>query len=395
MIKFIIKMAISIKKFELLYFYITFHSQMFDWLKTDVAPLKTAEPLNNHHLLSYYLFIRHGARVPVVAWPNYPQIDWMSLIGASYSESVPRRRPIVNGQKIDLSKSPLFGRLIDSGVKQEEDLGELYRHYLVDQQKLLPEKFDPTLIRVRSSYAARCIESGTCLLDKMYPPESPNEELIIETGERGTEALVPHPELNDYFRSRAKEFMQTPEFIKRRDEIPSVIKQMFSAKDIDFLMAGDFIHCLKFNGFEIPQLVKDTPGLYEQMMSNLAFYSTGFINSVGRPAYGPALDLLSEAIHNFLNKKDQYRFTLFSGHDCSIAAILVSLGICELQTVPPYASHLAIELWQPNSDSGDSIMNSDNLILRFVLNGQVLKLNGKETTSLKWFMKEIALKPID
>lgn len=51
------------------------------------------------------------------------QIEWKA--GEAYADkSIKRRIPIVNGKEIDFSQSPKSGRLLDAGIKQQENLGK-------------------------------------------------------------------------------------------------------------------------------------------------------------------------------------------------------------------------------------------------------------------------------
>ena len=53
---------------------------------------------------------------------------------------------------------------------------------------------------------------------------------------------------------------------------------------------------------------------------------------------------------------------------------MVALGYLDLIAPPPFASHLAVELWQ-----------TEKPCLRFVYNGEVLQFKGKDLTPLDEF----------
>lgn len=369
---------------------------MKGWVTNLVAPLSVPPPLRNAKLVSYFLFTRHGARAPIYPWSNYPldQVKWK--YGESYkNKSINRRIPIVNGVEVDFSKNAKSGRLLDIGIQQQESLGKLYYNYLVVQNNLLPheDQYDLSKIFIRSSVSPRCVESASSFLQGMYNPKSSNEKLFIQTGKFGDEILCPHPELNEYYIKKSKIFQQTEEFRRRVSLIPQEIKDMFPNNEFTQLLAGDFPYCLKFNGYQLPKIIEEDNKryqkitnrnspcygeLYRLLASNLAYYSTGFIDFVGRDAYGPIFQLFNSHLKKFLNKETDVKFTLFSGHDVSISGFLVGLGIVNKEAVPPYASHLGAELWEANSQ----------LSFRFTLNGEVLKIGNSDTIEIEQFINK-------
>lgn len=369
-------------------------TKMKGWVSTRVAPLAVPSPLRNGTLLSYYLFTRHGARAPIFTWSNYPadQIEWKS--GEIYNnKSIKRRIPIVNGKEVDFSKSPKSGRLLDAGIQQHENLGKLYYNYLAVQNKLLPleNEYDLSKIFIRSSVSPRCVESGVSFLHGMYKPKSEGEKLYIQTGQFGREILCPHPELLTFVKE-GQIFKENKEFKRRISLIPQEIKDMFPNKEMVQLLAGDYPYCLEFNGNKLPKIIEDdnkkcqimsnnnnSPfigDLYRILLSNLAYYSTGFINFAGRITYKQIFKLFGKRLKMFLNKEADAKFTLFSGHDCTISGFLAGLGFVNLDSVPPFASHLGVGLWELNS----------KLVLRFAINGEVLNIDHSETMEVEKFL---------
>ncbi|KAK8839142.1 hypothetical protein M9Y10_032615 [Tritrichomonas musculus] len=370
---------------------------MKGWAVTQEAPLTAPPLLHNGKLLSCYLFTRHGARAPLFYWSDYPADELNWSYGESYKDkSVKRRLPIVNGKEYDFSKVPNKGRLLDAGVKQQENLGKLYYNYLSEQTKLLPpsNNYDLSQIYIRSSVIPRAIESAVTFLHGMYNPRTNLEKLSIETGQFGSEILCPNPDLNDFFKQKAKLYSQTPEFQKRISLIPQQIKNSIPDNQVDQLLAGDFPYCLQFNGYRLPKIVEDDNKRYQMMVhsktecfgslfhflnSNIAFYVSGFLEFVGEKAYRPVMELFVSHLKKFLDKKTEVKFTLFSGHDVTLSAFLLSLGIINRDGVSPYASHLAAELWE----------RQNKLLLRFAINGEVLKIKNSETIEVEEFLKKV------
>ncbi|CAN0385483.1 unnamed protein product, partial [Hapterophycus canaliculatus] len=56
------------------------------------------------------------------------------------------------------------------------------------------------------------------------------------------------------------------------------------------------------------------------------------------------------ALHGSSGKGFRTKFVLFSGHDTVVAPLLAALGAYDCRW-PPYASHVAFELWSKPSPS--------------------------------------------
>jgi hypothetical protein len=80
-----------------------------------------------------------------------------------------------------------------------------------------------------------------------------------------------------------------------------------------------------------------------------------------------------------LERKSRVLFTLVAAYDVNLASIVAGLGHGDLIGRPPYASHVAVELW-----------HLEELFVRFVANGQVLKVAGQEITPLSEFRKRFS-----
>ncbi|KAK8875597.1 hypothetical protein M9Y10_005766 [Tritrichomonas musculus] len=381
------------------------------------------KPVSNGCLLMLFLITRHGARSPSQDWAKKEYAgNWEC--GNRFNTGF-WRTPIVNGKKMDIYKnnpnevefltekekqesSSFFdlskneykvafppscpnGNLLDLGVDQLVDLGKLYYHYLVNTTKLLPSKFNPKNILVRSSFVPRCVESAVAIINGMYPPENNSEILNITTGQYRNEPLCPYSESTDEFVELSKEFVKKDEFKKRKEYFEKLknLHKYLNAKldnEMDNLVVADFLNCFRCSGNELPlppyneknsndDEVALTKNDYEQLMSNMAFWEAGFLDFAGNLSYSPIFQLILEHIDKMFSMDEQTaKFILFSGHDVSISAIMVALGYLDLIAPPPFASHLAVELWQ-----------TEKPCLRFVYNGEVLQFKGKDLTPLDEF----------
>lgn len=121
----------------------------------------------------------------------------------------------------------------------------------------------------------------------------------------------------------------------------------------------------------IPSVVTDE--MFQVAMNDTAFYSSGFFRQYVDDGVGSVWRLLLAAIDARLTGNFQVRFTLFSSHDATQAAILVALGY--FNEMPPYGSHLLVELYD---DKGGPK-------LRFSYNGRVLNVHGSDLVPLQKF----------
>jgi hypothetical protein len=139
-------------------------------------------------------------------------------------------------------------------------------------------------------------------------------------------------------------------------------------------MIGDLFihyHCGRNDiGYKLPE------GVYEQMVSDLAVLGYGY-NVFKEQTYGPLRKLLLDEIEAQYAGESKVRFTLLSGHDLTLIAVLSAIGYYNDTMSPPCGSQLAVELWYVNRP-----------MLRFVLNGEVIKVQGKEMIPLSTFKRD-------
>ncbi|OHS97988.1 histidine acid phosphatase [Tritrichomonas foetus] len=363
------------------------------------GPLRLPIPVKGATLLSLFLFTRHGARAPADVYGRADKIGNWSC-GTIYSKFPLRRIPIVNSEilsnfyeqspeKVNFPPLCQNGQLTDLGVEQHENLGKLYRKYLIDETHLLSNEFNPNEIYLRTSFIQRCIESSLNLLHGMYPPnKDENLYINITTGAYMNEPLCPYHRSTPKFKELTVDFLKTPEFLERKRFLDNYKINIFKVMNITnikhdeimYLFPGDFLNCYRCSNQELPldesqNEIDDV--LFAQLMSNMAFYEAGYFKFVGNLAYQPIFQLMDDEIEKILTKQKQTKFTLFSGHDTTLSAILVGLGYDDLIAPPPFASHLAVELWLEHGEH----------YLRFVYNGDIIDYQGKRMIPLDEFRK--------
>lgn len=366
---------------------------------TCVAPLRLISPLNMT-LLSVFVFLRHGERTPVDRWmPKNdtreiwycdgddaiaPQMQSFVRSNPSNPDSHPHRRyhTTLDPKQIPFPKNCAKGQLTLEGMRQLKDLGAFYHQKLVSERNFLPEYYDPSLVEFRATYSDRAVRSLTSFLVGLYPnADDPDEIITFLTGTlSGREPLNPDPygclELQEAY----AKFIETDEFIKFRDRAWDVHDSLYKAIGLEkdhenWQWIGDWLYSYYCNSRDdlialIPKEVTDYS--FEVAMNDTAYYSNGFFDKNRDIPAGPIFRLLYEAIDKRLSGETKTKFTVFSAHDTTIAAILAYFGHANMRGIAPYRSHLAVEMY--DSPQGP--------LLRFSLNGDVITIDNQEMISL-------------
>jgi acid phosphatase len=302
----------------------------------------------------------------------------------STDEATNRRFHIIYDEPLlPLNSSCRNGDLILEGMRQHEELGQWYRKRFVEELHFIPERYDSDVIGLRASSSDRCIRSLISFVNGLYPPQFPDEFLRINTAVNNKEVLSPDPYwcpelINDY-----AEFMQSEEFARRRDRAKDVQAELYKYLGLEWdgenwQWLGDWMYSFICSNQSIPDVV--TPEMLEVAMNDTAFYSTGFFSYYPDDAIGGIWRVLISSIDAVLSGNARTKFQLISAHDSTLSAILVALGCVELDRIPPYRSHLLVEMY----DDGGLVQ------LRFVYNGEVLKVKGQDLISLPRFKIMIA-----
>jgi acid phosphatase len=356
---------------------------------TCVAPLETIPPLNLT-LLAVYLFTRHGSRTPTENWTFHrdPQ-NWTcdssdARSPRTFSLNFPnqnrRFRLFFDESIVPFTTNCDLGTLTLNGMIEHEELGQFYRHKLVDSLHLLPDLFDSDLVSLRSSSTDRCVRSLISFVNGMYPPAFIDELLTVQTGAE-RESLRPGLDLCDDLLTDTVAFMSSAEYSRRAANAKVVQKPLYDYLNltwdgINWQYIGDFLVTETCSGHSIPPVATDE--MLETAVNDTAFWGAGFYATCPHDGVGPIWRVLIKEIDELLSGNVRTRFWLNSGHDITITTILVALGYVDLRGWPPFRSHLAVELY-----------DGDPPVLRFVYNGKVLRVKGEEVISLPRFKVKV------
>lgn len=377
------------------------------------APLDSPPPFPNATLLAILLFVRHGMRSPEQLW-NFPGNEghW-ECNGTRYFSKF--QNVMVNNQpynhyefnssnKYKFPPSCDKGSLINQGTNQMFDLGKVYYNYSLFNNLISPinASYDLSKLSIRSSFVQRCIESALSFLNGFFDQYNGTiqQNLDIETGKMFEEPLAPFPGGSKLMYEDALKFIELEEYktrINRSEEIISNFKKYLNVTypihEIESFTFGDYINTLRCSNQE-DAVIKTinheepteenliTPELHKEIMKNMVFMEAGFCNFSRAPSIAPIYKLILQKLKKITSKKPKTVFNLFSGHDGTLAALMTAFGM-EIEFPPPFASHIAIEVWKQNDSS---------YILRASFNGRVIK-----TVPFKEFKKsaKILIKEYD
>jgi hypothetical protein len=111
--------------------------------------------------------------------------------------------------------------------------------------------------------------------------------------------------------------------------------------------------------------------LFKRMLADMVAVELGYISATRDATYVPLKAMVLRELGAQFAQEKAARFRLFSGHDVTLIAVLAGIGYKGLETPPQYASHLAVEIW-----------HSDRPYVRFVFNGDVIPVDGRELLPL-------------
>ena len=281
--------------------------------------------------------IRHGDRTPYKALPTAPY---------SWPEDL--------------------GQLTALGMQEEYFLGKSMRHVYITQEKLLAENYQADQIYVRSTDIDRTLMSAQSLLLGLYPlgsgPVLANGEFALPNGyqpipvhsisiKRDTLLLarnVKRTEFNNLVDQyvaitdcwKKQETVLKPKMKKWRKALDMPIKSIY-----DIPSLGDNLYVRTVHNVPLPSK------LSPQEIKEIIYYGSIILAQEYQPKQIGALTgkklLVAERdnMQKVVNGESSLKFILYSAHDISILAFMSAIG-APLEVDPPYASHLAIQLYQ-------------------------------------------------
>lgn len=358
---------------------------LFSSISTDsqcVAPRITPEPVNNMKIRYAQVLLRHGARAPLNALlPMNHRGYWTCdsddaiaprMHGAQRSD-YRRFKHVLDPRLVAFLPNCRTGDLLLEGMEQHKRLGEMYADYF-DSIGLFDQYPKDEEIHARCSNIERTLRSAQSFLHGFYPPGQPNTTLTIETGSDEYSLLRPGNFCKD-MENESTVWAASEDYKKFvADNWPAVadfaekIKVEQSGDNLNLIC--DYIATHFCDGKQIsPEITDETINtcrkalgfnLYDRYSKNPFVYASYTMREI--------LNIANAALAG----NNTYKFTVNSAHDSTVAAIYqylagqVNVRAPNSDFIPPYASHLLMEIWDDS--------NNEHYV-RFVFNGEIVKLS--------------------
>lgn len=358
-----------------------------------VAPLKTPEPINGKKLRFLQLLIRHGARAPLQAWlPSTARGYWLcdsdeAIAPRMHAAPVDRYRrfkQVFDQRLVDYPPNCRSGDLTLSGMDQHDKLGQLYHNYLFAQHRLFNSlPVDPEETYFRCSDIERTFRSAQGFLHGVFPPQSPNEIIDIETDTADLSILRPHDGFCKDLEEVRKEYVKTERYQNWIDETWEIVKDLAKTLQVteksgaNINAVCDFVSTVYCDNKRLPADAQNET-IQQACLHSLGFYMYDYYQYNSTVAGSYTMRKMVSVADQHVNNNGKLKFSLLSAHDSTISSILIFLKGKYFKTynrIPPFASHLAMELW--SSDE-----NPNNYTIRFALNGEDIELEKMENQTI-------------
>lgn len=342
------------------------------------AALKSPPPIEGGKLLLAQVLFRHGARSPS---SNYTRVEdtgnWTCDVPDAISPRfypAPVVRPRNYRQHFDsrLMPYPPSCReqdLLTLGMEQEYELGQTYRKYLVDDLKILPEHFNPAFVKLRSTNVDRAMRSTMSFISGMYPPQSRDEVIELQTDSNSASFLVPPDKKckelegfkDKYFETQEfKDYFEN-EFGKFKDFVLKHGIKWKPAKVHNFVSYINMVYCTNhIIPNDVPEGFIDASFKYLARM-HFGPHDTDELRGVGA---SPLLREMFRMADDRLSMKNQFKFVLLGSHDTEIGAFMPVFGY-KTDMAPVVRSHVLFELWEVK----------DQVLARISYNGEPIPVD--------------------
>lgn len=303
--------------------------------------------------------IRHGHRAPLQDMPKVSNI-W--------------------------SKKDL-GKLMEIGAAKAELLGQKLRQYYIEKTKLIPHKYDPRSMLVRSTDTSRTKDTAAALLKGLYPKDSDQIKVIFLPEEKdellmNQRQLAHQNNLKRILKESDDKFLYSKNAVYKnaRSEL-KLVNELFGTA---FNSVGDFIY-----------------------LGDLLYISTihdkPLLKKLGADNINRIIKIADKVIRNFFNQKEvayiyaknfvahlieliesqaystvDPRYILYAGHDVNLWTITALLQK-PIKGETPYLSNLRFELFKSKQSEA---------FVKVSLNGKALRIHkNKSRCSVSMFVE--------
>jgi hypothetical protein len=363
----------------------------FSYDDSCVAALKTPEPINNMRPIFMQVLLRHGSRSPMNTYtPKANRGYWLCdsdeaiaprMHGAQISE-YRRFKHVLDPRLVAYLPNCREGDLLVEGMQQHLRLGKLYQTYTESIQLFTDHPTNEEL-SVRCSDIERTFRSAQSFLHGFAEPQEPNEIISIVRGSDYLEVLRPNGDFCQDIKNKTEEFTASQEYQDWYQAEWAALENLSTYLGIpksesNLNLMCDWVTTHYCDNKLLPAEISEeqqhrcmrvvASNLYELYKQNPYIFASYHMRTI-----------LSVA-NDRLAGKNNVKFALNSAHDSTVGAMYQLLAgkpgerPQNTERIPPYASHLTMEIWESKE-------NNERFV-RFAYNGELIKLQLLENNTL-------------
>lgn len=357
-----------------------------------VAPLLTPAPVPGMDLTFALVLTRHGARTPQSAYlPPIHRGYWLCDSDDAYAPRMhgtfPNRsrrvKEVLDPRLVEFLPNCRAGDLLLQGMEQHHRLGQLYHRYLFGLGLFRTQPTADELF-VRATDFERTFRSAQAFLDGAFPPSFPGESIAIHRGTPDAEIVRPGFDFCEDMRRVSATYDANAGTAKEADDLWARIIHIADYLHVDFSphnlsLVADWVGTHDCDGKALPSVVSERDVAACHAIVAKYMYNLLNLNASVFVSYSMREVL---RIAN-LSVNGNLKFSLLSSHDSTLSAFLVYLAEFDQSRIPPFASHLMIEIWENGSKKK---------YVRWVYNGNVLRLKkfaGKDIVEYSAFVNGV------
>lgn len=315
---------------------------------------------------------RHGARTFLSSEPHhkYTSLKWAcedieddNLVLRDEEHGI---QPYNSFKKIlhTYGKPKLFGdscvtgEMTTFGTSQMENFGKYLRsRYIDDLHFLDPEYNTDEEVWIRSTRTSRTILTARAIIKGLYPENTRKEGAFVPINVIVDETLYPRSSCENYMSTyRKSKDKWKSDNSSEYEQYNKVFSSISDPDEVKYWLrrgiAGrvNELNSLHVHGFPLPEgITEENLSTYQKLSGDL-YQETFGDNQGSRLGIGRFLEELKNVIENTSGKT---KLWLFSGHDNTLAPLLVALEGLEKSGAihPPMGSALVIEIWKNSKTS--------------------------------------------
>lgn len=370
-------------------------SQALPFLESCVAPASAPPALpDGYQLVQLQLITRHGSRSPLKSllsdaslrgtWHCDADDAVSGRISVSNLKSPRRFRHLLDSRQAPYRPSCNLGELTIEGMLQHKQLGAAYRKYLIDDAKLLSSDYiNPSELLVRATSYDRTYRSALSFLNGLYPPARMDELVDVVVGDT-VDVLRPHKKFCNEIKELEEAYVESDKFkayLNQSQQLYGALGKYLGVDIVDKSTMDtvcDWVNTQScFEGEIGPDVTQEMIDKCK-VMGGKIIYDVYFQSEENRTvAFSYGMREIFRLIDDNIAGVERNKFVLHSAHDSTVVAALVALGQ-KVDVIPPYASHLAIEI----------LSKEQRYYIRFSFNGTPITIPMMNSTETIYEMHE-------